>query len=199
MAYQKPRHQSSSSSQDEYYEQVVYINRVAKVVKGGKNFRFTALVVVGDRKGKVGYALGKAREVPTAIQKAMARARRDLRPLCVWGATIPSECLGIHRGGRVFLRPASPGTGVIAGGAVRAVMEAAGIRDVLTKSIGSSNPANVLKATLNALDNLRDPRLVSKLRGKSLEEMEVDYYGREDEIQNTAVEPEENVENTAST
>jgi small subunit ribosomal protein S5 len=167
------------SMSPDFVEQVVWINRVTKVVKGGKNMSFSALVVVGDRKGKVGYALGKAQEVPLAIQKATARARRRMRQFSLVGTTVPHESLGRHGGGRVFLRPASPGTGVIAGGPVRAVMEAVGIRDILTKSLGSANPINVVKATLAALGGLRSPHDVAAGRGKDVASMEIADYIRE--------------------
>ena len=146
-------------------EKVVFINRCAKVVKGGRRFSFSALIVAGDRKGRVGCGFGKANEVSEAIRKASESAKKSLVKVSVRENTIPHEVYGEHGGGRVMLRPASPGTGVIAGGGVRAVMEAVGIRDVLAKSLGSSNHANVVKATLAALAQLRLREEIYKVRG----------------------------------
>ena len=151
--------------ESEFAETVVYINRVAKVVKGGKNFSFSAVVVAGDGSGKVGYGTGKAREVPPAIQKASEQARKEMVKIPLIGGTVPHLVWGRWGATRVLLRPASPGTGVIAGGGVRAVMESAGVADVLTKIVGSRNPINVVRATFNAIDLLMTREQVQRLRG----------------------------------
>lgn len=156
---------------DELDERVVDITRVAKVLKGGRRFGFRAVVVVGDNNGQVGVGVGKARSVPDAIRKGAARARRDMQSVPLMGVTIPHEVLAKHGGAKVLLRPASRGTGVIAGGGVRAVVEAAGVRDVLSKSLGSSNALNVILATLEGLRQLRSPEEVAELRGRPVSEV----------------------------
>jgi len=155
----------------ELKDRVVHINRVTKVVKGGKNFSFSALVVVGDGNGWVGFASGKAREVPAAIAKGVERAKRNLIRVPLKGSTIPHPVVGRFGSGQVMLKPASPGTGVIAGGAVRAVLEACGIQDILTKSLGTANPQNVLRATIAGLSELRNADAVAKGRGKEIHEL----------------------------
>ena len=157
--------------QSEYIEKVVSLNRVSKTVKGGRVMKFSALVVVGDGKGKVGYGLGKAAEVPEAIRKGIEDAKKNMITVTLSGTTVPHETIGEAGAGRVLMKPAAPGTGVIAGGAVRAVVEAAGIKDIRTKCLRSNNPNNVVAAAFQGLKNMRGPEEVARIRGKSVEEI----------------------------
>ena len=159
------------AGQIEFKDTVVSINRVTKVVKGGKNLSFSALVVVGDGHGVVGFGIGKAKEVPSAIKKGIEAAKKNLIRVPLQGTTIPHTITGVFGAGRVLLKPAPDGTGIIAGGAVRAVVESAGVTNILTKSLGSANPHNVVRATFDGLATLKDPVLLARMRGKELEEL----------------------------
>ncbi len=163
------RRKAREEEVEELDERVIHITRTAKVIKGGRRFNFRALVVVGDNKGSVGIGVGKARQVPDAIRKGTERARKNMRQIPLMGTTIPHGITSQYSAAKVMLRPASPGTGVIAGGGVRAVVEAAGVKDILTKSMGSANILNVVKATMQALEELQDPAVVAERRGVPLE------------------------------
>jgi small subunit ribosomal protein S5 len=167
----RDRDQKKEEQGEELDERVIDIARVAKVIQGGRRFAFRTTIVVGDNKGRVGLGVGKSRAVPEAIRKATDRARKQMRPVSLSGRTIPHEVIAQYGGARVMLKPASPGTGVIAGGGVRAVLEAAGVHDVLTKSLGSPNVLNVVRATLLALEQLKSPESVARNRGKDLAEI----------------------------
>ena len=160
-----------NQSSDGYIEKLVTINRVAKVVKGGRQFGFTALTVVGDGNGRVGLGYGKAREVPLAIQKAMEKARRDMRTVNLTDGTLQYSLTGRHGAARVYMQPASEGTGIIAGGAMRAVFEAVGVRNVLAKIIGTNNPMNVVRATIEGLSSMHSPEAIAAKRGKTVSEV----------------------------
>lgn len=160
-----------AAAADEFIEKLVAVNRVAKVVKGGRQFGFTALTVVGDGNGRVGIGYGKAREVPIAIQKAMQQARKHMITVSLSGATLHYAATGKHGTSKVYMQPAADGTGLIAGGSMRAVFECAGVRNVLSKSYGSRNPINVVRATIDALESLRSPEEIAAKRGKRLEEI----------------------------
>ena len=165
------RQQQSYSERSEFDERIIDITRVAKVIKGGRRFAFRVAVVVGDNKGNVGFGMGKARSVPDAIRKALEVARKEMHPVSMIGSTIPHEIIGRHGAAKVLLKPASPGTGVIAGGGVRAVVEAAGYRDILSKSLGSANVLNVILATMDGLHRLKNIQQEAADRGKTVAEV----------------------------
>ena len=171
MAYRRDNRDNQVQEGPEMIEKVVYLNRVSKTVKGGRVMKFSALVVVGDGKGTVGYGLGKAAEVSEAILKGIANAKKNMVTISLSGTTIPHEVIGVYGAGRVLMKPAAVGTGVIAGGAVRAVMEAVGISNIRTKCLRSNNPQNVVKAAFQGLMSLRSPEQVAAIRGKSVEEV----------------------------
>ena len=171
MAFRRDNRDNQAAEAPEMIEKVVYLNRVSKTVKGGRVMKFSALVVVGDGKGTVGYGLGKAAEVSEAILKGIANAKKNMVTISLSGTTIPHEVIGVYGAGRVLMKPAAVGTGVIAGGAVRAVMEAVGITNIRTKCLRSNNPQNVVKAAFQGLMSLRSPEQVAAIRGKSVEEI----------------------------
>ena len=171
MAYRRDNRDNQVQEGPEMIEKVVYLNRVSKTVKGGRVMKFSALVVVGDGKGTVGYGLGKAAEVSEAILKGIANAKKNMVTISLAGTTIPHEVIGIYGAGTVLMKPAAVGTGVIAGGAVRAVMEAVGVSDIRTKCLRSNNPQNVVKAAMQGLMSLRSPEQVAAIRGKTVEEI----------------------------
>jgi small subunit ribosomal protein S5 len=171
MAEYKKKEQQNFETQDQFEERVIEIARVAKVVKGGRRFRFRVTVVVGDKKGSISMGVGKANAVPDAMRKASERARKNLKVVNLAGTTIPHEVIGKVAGARIMLKPASPGTGVIAGGGVRAVLEVAGVRDILTKSQGSANVLNIVQATFDALGQLKSPQEEAARRGKNVNEL----------------------------
>jgi small subunit ribosomal protein S5 len=162
----------SITGNEDLLEKLVHVNRVAKVVKGGRQFGFTALTVVGDGNGKVGFGRGKAKEVPIAIQKAMENARKNMTPIALNEGTLHYAIIGTHGAAKVYMQPASEGTGIIAGGTMRAVFEVAGVHNVLAKSIGNTNPINVVRATMNALRTIASPEMIAAKRGKSVAELQ---------------------------
>ncbi|MDR2397512.1 MAG: 30S ribosomal protein S5 [Spirochaetaceae bacterium] len=171
MEHTRERDRNFQEKDKEFIEKLVKLNRTAKVVKGGRRFSFSALTVIGDRKGNVGYGFGKANDVSEAIRKSVERAKRNLVPLPIKNGTIPHEIQGVFKASKVLLKPACSGTGIIAGGPVRAIMEAGGVTDVLSKSIGASSQYNVLKATFDCISKMMDAKTIAKNRGKSLKEL----------------------------
>lgn len=171
MEHTRERDRNFQEKDKEFVEKLVKLNRTAKVVKGGRRFSFSALTVIGDRKGKVGYGFGKANDVSEAIRKSVEKAKRNLVLLPIKNGTIPHEMQGVFKASKILLKPACSGTGIIAGGAVRAIMEAGGVTDVLSKSIGASSQYNVLKATFDCISKMMDAKTIAKNRGKSLKEL----------------------------